>query len=129
SENSKYSIYYIQAILNSKYLEWIISLRGEVFRGGYIARGTKVLKKLPIRVIDFENGEDKSLHDNIALIQKELIDIQTKIDKNIGNKRKKTPLERQFKTKKEELDALLKSLYNLENDNLIPLISDIYAID
>ncbi|MEA3450818.1 MAG: Eco57I restriction-modification methylase domain-containing protein, partial [Bacteroidota bacterium] len=29
-----YSIYYIQALLNSKYLEWFSALIGEVFRGG-----------------------------------------------------------------------------------------------
>lgn len=130
SENSKYSIYYIQAILNSKYLEWIISLRGEVFKGGYIARGTKVLKKLPIRVIDFENLEDKALHDKISILQKDLIDTHTDIDKHIGNKRELIPLERQFKTKKIELDNVLKELYDLEeDDNLIPNVSDIYAID
>ena len=50
---SDYSIYYLQAVLNSKYLEWFSALYGEVFRGGYIARGTKVLKNLPIRKIDF----------------------------------------------------------------------------
>jgi hypothetical protein len=45
-DDCKYSIYYLQAILNSKYLEWFSALHGEVFRGGYIARGTKVLKNL-----------------------------------------------------------------------------------
>jgi hypothetical protein len=56
---SDYSIYYIQAILNSKYLEWFSALYGEVFRGGYIARGTKVLKNLPIRKIDFSDAKQK----------------------------------------------------------------------
>lgn len=125
----EYSIYYIQALLNSKYLEWFSSLIGEVFRGGYIARGTKVLKKLPIRVIDFKNSDDKLLHDSISQTQQNLIAIQTNIDKNISNKRALIPLKRQFKTKKTELDNLLKSLYNLEDDNLIPLISEIYAVN
>ena len=125
----KYSIYYIQALLNSKYLEWFSSLIGEVFRGGYIARGTKVLKKLPIRVIDFENREDKLSHDNISSLQKSLIDIQGKIDKNSGNNRVLTPLKRQFKKEKLKLDSQLKSLYNLENDDLIPNILEIYATD
>lgn len=40
-DDCKYSPYYIQAVLNSKYLEWIASLRGEIFRGGFIARGNK----------------------------------------------------------------------------------------
>ncbi len=33
--DSQYSIYYVQALLNSKYLEWYSALIGEVFRGGY----------------------------------------------------------------------------------------------
>ena len=37
--DSQYSIYYIQAILGSIQGEWLASLYGEIFRGGYIARG------------------------------------------------------------------------------------------
>ncbi len=123
-----YSIYYIQALLNSKYLEWFSALIGEVFRGGYIARGTKVLKKLPIRIIDFDRQEEKALHDKIANFQKELIDIQGQIDKASGNNRKLIPLQRQFDSQKQELDETLKVLFNLgESDNLIPLISELYA--
>ena len=123
-----YSIYYIQALLNSKYLEWFSALIGEVFRGGYIARGTKVLKKLPIRIIDFDNKKEKAIHDKIASIQKELIDIQGQIDKNKGNNRKLIPLQRQFDSQKNELDQTLNTLFNLgESDNLIPLISKLYA--
>ena len=123
-----YSIYYIQALLNSKYLEWFSALNGEVFRGGYIARGTKVLKKLPIRVIDFENEFEKELHDKIASLQEALIQLQGQIDQNVGNQRELIPLQRQFDNKKTELDEALKSLFNLgEDDNLIPLISELYA--
>ncbi|NQX98791.1 MAG: N-6 DNA methylase, partial [Flavobacteriales bacterium] len=123
-----YSIYYIQALLNSKYLEWFSALIGEVFRGGYIARGTKVLKKLPIRIIDFENKEEKAKHDKIASIQKGLIDIQGQIDKNKGNNRKLIPLQRQFDSQKNELEQTLNTLFNLgKSDKLIPLISKLYA--
>ncbi|CAA0214282.1 Adenine-specific methyltransferase activity Eco57IA [Tenacibaculum maritimum] len=126
--DSKYSIYYIQAILNSRYLEWIINLRGEVFRGGYIARGTKVLKKLPIRVIDFDNEKDKILHDKISEVQKSLIDIQGKMDNSRLTQRMLIPLQRQFTNKKSALNELLKTLYNLEEDDRqIPLISELYA--
>ncbi|MBT3210342.1 MAG: N-6 DNA methylase [Bacteroidetes bacterium] len=123
-----YSIYYIQALLNSKYLEWFSALIGEVFRGGYIARGTKVLKKLPIRIIDFGNKKEKAIHDKIASIQKELIDIQGQIDKSKGKNRKLIPLQRQFDSRKNELDQTLNTLFNLgESDSLIPLISKLYA--
>jgi len=127
-DDFQYSIYYIQALLNSKYLEWFSALIGEVFRGGYIARGTKVLKKLPIKLIDFDNEDEKAIHDKIASIQKELIDIQGQIDKNKSSKRKLIPLQRQFNSKKNELEQTLKVLYNLgESDSLIPLISELYA--
>ncbi|MGV8946471.1 MAG: Eco57I restriction-modification methylase domain-containing protein [Lutibacter sp.] len=130
SDSSEYSIYYIQAVLNSRYVEWLIHLRGEVFRGGYIARGTKVLKKIPIRTIDFKNKSDKAIHDKIVNLQKELITIQGKIDTNIGNARKLVPLNRQFVNKKTEMDSTLKVLYNLgESDSLIPSISEMYAIN
>lgn len=122
-----YSIYYIQALLSSKYLEWFSSLIGEVFRGGYIARGTKVLKRLPIRVINFQNKDDKAIHDEIAHIQEELIAIQGEIDTNLGNNRKTVPLERQFKVNKTQLDKKLKELYSLgEMDQLVPLITEVY---
>ncbi|MDO9001597.1 MAG: Eco57I restriction-modification methylase domain-containing protein [Bacteroidota bacterium] len=127
SPKNPYSIYYIQAILNSRYVEWIIHLRGEVFRGGYIARGTKVLNNLPIRKIDFENTKDKALHDEIVELQKELIKIQDEIDTNIGNKRILTPLQSQFSREKINLEKLLAKLYDLGNDDLlIPSIKELY---
>lgn len=124
---SDYSIYYIQAILNSKYLEWFSALYGEVFRGGYIARGTKVLKNLPIRKIDFSDTNQKALHDKIVETQKGLINIYDQIEANYGNKRALTPLIGQFEREKVNLDKLLAELYNLgDDDSLIPLIKELY---
>ncbi|MBZ0195062.1 MAG: Eco57I restriction-modification methylase domain-containing protein [Deltaproteobacteria bacterium] len=124
---SDYSIYYIQAILNSKYLEWFSALYGEVFRGGYIARGTKVLKNLPIRKIDFSDSKQKVLHDKIVETQKELISIYDQIDANTGNKRTLTPLQGQFAREKANLEKLLAKLYDLgSEDSLIPLIKELY---
>jgi len=128
--DSKYSIYYIQALLSSKYLEWFAYWYGEIFRGNFVARGTKVLNELPIIKIDFINTTAKRLHKDIATTQKKLNDIQVQIDNNTRNKRKQTPLKRQFGIKKLELETLLKELFDLDDeDNLIPNISDIYAID
>jgi hypothetical protein len=122
-----YSTHYIQAILNSKYVEWFVILTGEVFRGNYFARGTKVLNNLPIRKIDFANAKEKALHDKIVEAQKELISIQDKIDLNAGNKRNLIPLQGQFAREKASLEKLLAKLYNLGNDDLlIPLIKDLY---
>jgi hypothetical protein len=126
-DNFNYSTYFIQAILNSKYVEWFVILTGEIFRGSYFARGTKVLNNLPIRKIDFANTKDKALHDKIVELQKELIKIQDEIDSNIGNKRALTPLLSQFSREKIALEKLLAKLYDLGNDDsLIPLIKELY---
>lgn len=129
-EDSEYSIYYLQAILNSKYLEWFCSLYGEVFRGGYIARGTKVLKRLPIPKIDFDNKDEKEAHDNIAEKQRQLIESFDAIDQNKGNNRRLIPLKAKFRREKGELERMLKELFDLgEADLLIPLIQEEYEAD
>jgi type I restriction-modification system DNA methylase subunit len=127
-ENCPYSVYYIQAILNSKYLEWICSIYGEVFRGGYIARGTKVLNRLPIPTIDFNDMVQKILYDNIVRCQKELIDIFTEIDNHANDARGTIPWQRQFIDKRGKMDHFLNLLYGLgDKDSRIPLIRKIYA--
>ena len=129
-EDTQYSIYYLQAILNSKYLEWISSLYGEIFRGGFIARGTKVLKQLPIRKIDFEDNDEKLAHDNIAELQKYLIEIGDRLDSFQGNKRRRTILKRQFAIAKQQLADKIMHLYGLEEyDSIIPVIKEQYAAD
>jgi len=129
-EDSQYSIYYIQAILNCKYLEWISSLYGEIFGGGFIARGTKVLKQLPVRKIDFEKAEEKYAHDNIAEKQKQLIELGDKIDTMHGNKRQLTILQRQFDIAKQELSDMIMNLYGMQQyDSIIPIIKELYATD
>ena len=126
-EDCPYSVYYIQAILNSKYLEWFCSIYGEVFRGGYIARGTKVLNRLPIRTIDFSDMAQKAPYDDIVRCQKELIDIFTEIDNHANDARQILPLRRQFTDKRSKMDHFLKLLYGLEGkDSRIPLIREIY---
>ena len=126
--NSPYSIYYIQALLNSKYLEWFSSIYGEVFRGGYIARGTKVLKQVPIRIINFKDKKDKIIHDKIAKTQKDLIKIQGELDKSNKNLRKMIINQRKFDDLMNTQQNNLEQLYNLgKMDSSIPLIKEMYG--
>jgi len=125
----KYSIYYIQAILGSVQGEWLASLYGEIFRGGYIARGTKVLKQIPIRCIDFENQDDIAKHDDIVRRQKKLIAIGDKLAQARNNPRKAAPLKRIFEALKTEQQNAINGLYGMSSDEQrqIPLIKEIYA--
>ncbi len=129
--DSEYSIYYIQAILGSIQGEWLASLYGEIFRGGYIARGTKVLNQIPIRAIDFANQDERKVHDDIANRQKRLIELGDKIDKVTKNRRNLVPLQRQFNSLKQEQQNAINNLYGMSNEEvaLIPKIKELYATD
>ena len=127
----EYSIYYIQAILGSIQGEWLASLYGEIFRGGYIARGTKVLNQIPIREIDFTNPNERKIHDDIVVRQKRLIGLGDKLSKASKNQRSLIPLQRQFDLLKQEQQNVINMLYGMKNDEvaLIPKIKELYATD
>ena len=127
----EYSIYYIQAILGSIQGEWLASLYGEIFRGGYIARGTKVLNQIPIREIDFTNPNERKIHDDIVVRQKRLIRLGDRLSKASKNQRNLIPLQRQFDLLKQEQQNAINMLYGMKNDEvaLIPKIKELYATD
>ncbi|HIF9462946.1 TPA: Eco57I restriction-modification methylase domain-containing protein [Photobacterium damselae] len=120
-----YSIYYIQAILSSRHLEWFASVYGEVFRGGFIARGTKIQKRMPIPIIDFDRPEEVKKHNAIADLQKSLNKLYSDVSK--ADIRSKITLERKFQTEIDRMDGLIKSLFDLgELDSRIPSVIDLY---
>lgn len=120
-----YSIYYIQAILSSKYLEWFASIYGEVFRGGFVARGTKVQTRMPIPKIDFDDASQKAKHDRIADLQLEMNKRYAEISKS--TERTQIILQRQFETMCEKMDLLIQQLFDLGDfDKHIPSVKEIY---
>lgn len=124
--NCLYSIYYIQAILSSKYSEWLVSLLGEIFEGGFIARGTKVQKQILIPNINFNNQIDKSIHDEISSLQKSLNELFSKMEE--ANERDLIRYERMLESEKKTLDEKIKELYNLgELDDIVPSIENLYS--
>lgn len=126
-DDCKYSIFYIQALLNSKYLEWISSVYWEVFRWWYIARWTKVLNKLPIKIIDFENENEVKLHNEISSIQEKLINLNEQLLKTSKNSRGFIRIKRLFDLEKKNIEGLLFILFNLwEEDLKVPLIENLY---
>ena len=112
-------------------MEWLASLYGEIFRGGYIARGTKVLEKLPIKTIDFSKNDERLLHDKIASLQETLISLNEKMLINKDNRRQYELLEKEFNRNKHLIDNALLSLYEMTQEELdkIPNIKDFYAVN
>ncbi|SKA70914.1 Eco57I restriction-modification methylase domain-containing protein [Desulfobaculum bizertense] len=125
--NSGYSPYYIQAFLNSKYLEFFAAAFGEIFRGGYIARGTKVLKSMPVVPIDFTQKQEKKAHDHIVNLQKKIITLFQQAY-TTANHRIKIQNKRQIRHKENELSQHIGQLYGLSSEEqaLFPEINELY---
>lgn len=125
-DSCPYSTYYIQALLSSKYLEWFASIYGEVFRGGFVARGTKIQTRMPIPKINFSNAAEKAKHDQIANLQERMNKLYSEINK--ANDRSKTPLERQFEILDKEMNQLVQTLFDLGDfDKEIPTVKELYG--
>ena len=65
--NSQYSLEYLQAYLAHPRTDYILSLMASDFEGDYYARGTNVLNRIPIKILDFTNPSQKALHDEIVV--------------------------------------------------------------
>lgn len=61
-----YSLEYIQAWLTAPITEEIIRDLGSPFEGGFISRGTSVLKKIGIYPLDLDDPSDRRVHDDIT---------------------------------------------------------------
>jgi len=74
-DDCPYSLEYIQAWLSASITEKIIRDYGSPFEGGFISRGTSVLKKIKIYPLDLNNSEDYSIHEFIVSNSNEISQI------------------------------------------------------
>lgn len=79
NEDTPYSLEYIQAYLSHPTTEWLLSVIGSDFEGGFHSRGTHVLKDFPIKKIDFNNPEQVAIYNNIVESTRSIYDINEMI--------------------------------------------------
>ena len=65
-KESKYELEYIQAWLAHPYTEKIFQIQGSDFEGGFTARGTFLLNKIPFVDLDFNNADHKKLYGDVV---------------------------------------------------------------
>lgn len=76
---SPYDLEYIQAWLSHPYTEKIVRMRGSIFEGGFVSRGTSVLSQLPFVMLDFKDSKQKKLYDSVVKTTRKVYDINNKI--------------------------------------------------
>lgn len=106
------SIFYIQVLLNHKFLEDILESKSSIFNGNYYSHGKQFIENLPIRKIDFSNSKERKYHDDIVKSVKNIMKLFEKL-KSLKNNEEKMLLERIIKLENDNLDKLIDILYQI----------------
>ncbi|MCX7001554.1 MAG: Eco57I restriction-modification methylase domain-containing protein, partial [Candidatus Sumerlaeota bacterium] len=117
--NQKFNdnLFYWLGIFNSKLMWWFIKNTSSVFRGGYFTFSTDYLYNFPIKIIDFSNPEDKSMHNEIV----KNVDIMLSLNKELNETKlpdRHMQIESRIKYTDKKIDSLVYKLYNLTEDEI-----------
>lgn len=116
-ENQGYSTLYFLGLLNSKVISFYLKMVCPPKLSGYIRFNSTNVNQLPIRIINFSNPADKSRHDRMVTLVKQMLDSnkglrEAKIDHD------KTLIQRQIDTIDDSIDRLVYELYGLTDDEI-----------
>ncbi|MDI6767961.1 MAG: Eco57I restriction-modification methylase domain-containing protein, partial [Bacteroidota bacterium] len=111
----KMSYLYLLGILNSDLLSSFLKRISTTFRGGYIALNRQYIEQLPIRTIDFDNPEDKAMHDRMVRLVERMLDLNKKKQQAKADSEKEL-FEHQIKATDKEIDELVYKLYNITEE-------------
>lgn len=112
-EETKESIFYIQALLNHWLLERVVKSKASTFRGDYYSHGKQFISKLPIYHIDFNDPEEKEKHDAIVNSVQNIINLKAQKYRQMTKEQKNT-FERLIQSESKHLDELVSNLYGAE---------------
>jgi len=62
------SIHYLQALLNSKLLDFYLHRISTTFRGGYYSYGKQFIAQLPLRIVDLDKQSGQSEHNALTAL-------------------------------------------------------------
>lgn len=111
--DTKESIFYVQALLNHWLLEEIVKSKASFFRGGYYSHGKQFVAELPIYRIDFDDLNEKKLHDEIVDNVKLMMELSSR--KILAtNQGEKDTLSRAIKNIQGEIDVIIDNMYGVK---------------
>jgi len=112
-----YSLRFILGIFNSKFMSYLYrALSGET-RDVFPQVHISMLKKLPIRKVNFENPGDRQRHDELVSLVSETIQIRKDIDSS-GSQAVRNALLNRMKTVDEKIDRKVYDHYGLNPDEV-----------
>lgn len=116
-EQSDSKYLYITGLLNSRLLDYYLHRISVPFRGGFYSANRQFLEPLPIRRIDFNNPNEKKLHDDLVA----LVDRMLELNKRLAPIRntpfsERDELIREIERTDKEIDNIVYDLYGLTEE-------------
>lgn len=105
-----YALEFIQAWLEHPNTEKYFEMLGSDFENDFIARGTYLLKKLPILEIDFNNKIQKKMYNLVVMNTRRIYEINARLD-NVEDKRTKSILEKEKNELVISIEKLISRFY------------------
>jgi hypothetical protein len=102
---------YLLAILNSRLLDWFQHQGSTRFRGGYFSYESRFIKNLPICIIDFNDQNQKKLHDDLVKLVDVMLDLRKRERGTKGHELEQ--LKRQIEKTDREIDERVYELYGI----------------
>jgi hypothetical protein len=112
-----HSLHFLQALLNSRLLDWLLHGISTPFRGGYWSYGKRFIEQLPIRTIDFDNPADKKAHDTIVKHVETMLQLHKDLQ-SVTLPHDKEQIKRRIEHTDRQIDALVYELYGLTEEEI-----------
>lgn len=111
--DSKYDLRYIQAWLNHPYTEKLFQIMGSDFEGGFIARGTYLLKKIPFVELDFDDEKQKVLYESVLTSTKKINELNIVLEQK-KDKASISVIEAEKENLSKQIEDNITKIYNLQ---------------
>ena len=108
---------YILGLLNSKAVDYYHKQIYTNFRGGWYGYDAKVIRNIPIRVINFADPTDKARHDKMVQLVESMLALH-KHKAATHTQAEQEQFQRQIDATDRQIDALVYELYRLTPDEI-----------
>lgn len=114
---TSYSLYYVLAVLSHPVIEAMVKAGASEFRGEYYSHGKQFIENLPFKTIDFQNQNERAMHNEIVSIVRRLIETKERIDSSsIPSQR--DILRRQYARMKSNLEEKTNDLLGISSEDI-----------
>lgn len=117
SPDDPHSIHYLQGLLNSRLLDFLLHAISTPFRGGYWSYGKRFIEQLPIRLIDFGKPDELARHSSMVSLVESMLILNHQLS-GIGSPHEQQNLKRQIDAMDRQIDKLVYELYGLTDEEI-----------